>query len=751
MDRGLILQRYNRFYAKLLFKVVQAQAFLTQWKNAHKRILIAGVIICLLLSSFLFLMPYKQSFELYFSNDNILSALRSLLGGIGAALIGATAIVFSLIVFSMQTNIERMPHGLFRKFGSDLLLLGSFLGSFVIATLVASMSLIQNNKLSIYAIFLSVWGVIAVLILFLYAYQRALKLINPITQLTLMYNAVRRDLVKWDRLATRAQDIIVNHDDDKSKIENPNEKLLDVKRFIFLKNNRGWEKTAVQAINYCISYAKRYAELGDYDVSDYSFDRIMYINATYCSVKRGTYIEDNPLLNIFDNSDAFINLSLEHLRQTMQTALARGDEKLAASTLRGMSGLYGVYLSIEYAGRSRSKHHAMLAAGYISSAVESVIPHNMADVMMEGIKLMGRNSVNALSYANASDIVGTIQKISIFSAVSLKNTVLQPVTLTAFSQFSDINIQLIIKGDINSGFTMDILQKSISEAAIVFLHTEDTPINSRHSYILSPYYSVANDAGFISRIKEIVNYLVDNKIEAKSSRVIIKNVEKWAEKLYQSQKEVLLVAANKRSSFIYDLIPWNVMVCEVLLAISESQLCDEYHSEKLKRHSVWLIATFSWLPDEQEVVTFVNNGSFVDSIFEAAMMGLTRNSPDFYDMCKKILEGWVKKTAEHVSTRSGFEEAIKSLVALTVKEGTVDARNKLLEKIKDIISQIKSPSKELRELTARHLLSNAKDYRYRAGFYSSVDIFLSQCDTDSMVALFTKIAEILNAEIPKVE
>ncbi|HAV1903919.1 TPA: hypothetical protein JG942_004427 [Enterobacter hormaechei subsp. steigerwaltii] len=751
MDRGLILQRYNRYYAKLLFKLVQAQAFLTQWKNAHKRILIVGAIIFLLLSTFLFLMPYKHAFELYFSNDNILSVLRSLLGGIGAALIGATAIVFSLIVFSMQTNIERMPHGLFRKFGSDLLLLGSFLGSFVIAILVASMSLIPSNKLSMYAIFLSVWGVIAVLILFLYAYQRALKLINPITQLTLMYNAVRRDLVKWDRLATRAQDIMVNHDDDKSKIESLNEKVLDVKRIIFLKNNHGWETTAVQAINYCISYAKRYAELGDYDVSDYSFDRIMYINAKYCSVKRGTYIEDNPLLNIVDNSDAFINLSLEHLRQTMQTALARGDEKLASSTLRGMSGLYGVYLSIEYAGRTRSKHHAMLAAGYISSAVESVIPQNMADVMMEGIKLMGRNSVKALSYANASDIVGTIQKISMFSTISLKNTVLQPVTLTAFSQFSDINIQLIIKGDINSGFTMDILQKSISEAAIVFLHTEDTPINSRHSYILSPYYSVANVTGFISRIKEIVNYLIDNKIEAESSKVIIRNVEKWADKLYQSQKEVLLVAANKRSSFIYDLISWNVMVCEVLLALSESQLCDDYHSEKLKKHSIWLIATLSWIPEEQEVVTFVNNGSLVDSIFEAAMMGLSRNSPEFYDMCKKILEGWVKKTAQHVSTRSGFEDAIKSLVALTVKEGTVDAQNKLLEKLNDILSKIKSPSKELRELTARHLLRNTKDYRYRAGFYSSVDIFLSQCDTDSTVALFTKVAEILNAESPKVE
>ncbi|MEP8851752.1 hypothetical protein ABKU49_18945 [Enterobacter hormaechei] len=751
MDRGLILQTYNRYYAKLLFKLVQVQAFLTQWINSHKRILIAGAIILLLFFSSLFLMPYKQSFELYFDDVNLLSSLRTLLGGIGAALIGATAIVFSLIVFSMQTNIERMPHGLFKKFGSDLLLLGSFLGSFVIAILVASMSLIPNNKLAVYAIFLCVWGVLAVLILFLYAYRRALKLINPITQLTLMYNSVRKDLVKWDRLATRAKDIMVNNDAEQSKNEKTNERLLDTKRFIFLKDNHGWEKTAVQAINYCISYAKRYAELGDYDVSDYSFDRIMHINATYCSVKRGTYIENNPLLNIIDNSDAFINLSLEHLRQTMQTALARGDEKLATSTLRGMSALYGVYLSIEYTGRGRSKHHAMLAAGYISSAVESVISHNMADVMMEGVRLMGRNCVMALRYSNASDIIGTVQKISLFSAASLKNTLLQPVTLTAFSQFSDINLQLIIKGDLNSGFAMENLQNSISQAAMVFLHTDDTVMDSRHSYTLGPYYSVASNGGFIQQFKGLVNYLIDTKIDGDSPDNIVRNIEVWASKLFQSQKEVLLVAAQRRSFFIYDLIYWDVMVCQVLLILSESELCDEHHSEKLKKHSVWLIATLSWLPEEQEVVTFVNNGSFIDSIFEAAMMGLTLNSPDFYGMCKKILEGWVKKTAKHMSTRSGFEEALKSLVALTVREGTVDAEYKLLEKVENILSEIKSPSKELREITARHLLRNAKTYRYRAGFYSPIDIFLSQCDADSIASLFTKIAEILIAEMPKAE
>lgn len=744
-------QRCNRFYANLLFKFIQVQAFLAQWKNSHKRILIAGAITSSLITSLVILMPYKSSFEFYFSNEALFSALRSLLGGIGAALIGATAIVFSLIVFSMQTNIERMPHGLFRRFGSDLLLLGSFLGSFIIAILVASMSLISNNKSSMYAVFFSTWGVLAVLILFLYAYQRALRLINPITQLSFMYNTVRRDLIRWDRLATKAQGLMEHHAIDKKNIGSHNEKQLDVKRLVFLKHNNVWEKSAIQAINYCISYAKRYAEIGDYDVSDYSFDRIMNINATYCFVKRGTYIENNPLLVVVDDSDTFINLSLEQLRQTMQTALAKGDERLAASTLRGMSGLYGVYLSIEYIGRSRSKHHAMLAAGYISSAVESVIPHNMADVMMEGIRLMGRNSVKALSYANASDIVGTIQKISIFSAISLKNTLLQPVTLTAFSQFSDINIQLIIKGDVNSGFTMEILQKSISEAAIVFLHTEDTPMNSRHSYILSPYYSVVNDAGFISRVKNLVNYLIDNKIESESSKIIIMNIEEWAGKLYQSQKDVLLVAAKKRSSFIYDLIPWNIMVCEILLTLSESQLCDEYHSEKLKKHSVWLISTFSWISEEQEVVTFINNVSFTDSIFEAAIMGLTFNCPDFYDMCKRILEGWVKKTAMHVSTRSGFEEAIKSLVALAVNEGTEEAEAKLVDKLKGIFLGIDSPSMELRALTARHLLRNAKNYRYRAGFYSPVDVFLSRVDADRTLPLFTKIADVLCVDIPKKE
>ena len=38
---------------------------------------------------------------------------------VGAALLGATAIVASLVLFAMQVNVELMPSGLFKRLSSD--------------------------------------------------------------------------------------------------------------------------------------------------------------------------------------------------------------------------------------------------------------------------------------------------------------------------------------------------------------------------------------------------------------------------------------------------------------------------------------------------------------------------------------------------------------------------------------------------------------------------------------------------------
>jgi hypothetical protein len=54
------------------------------------------------------------------------------------------------------------------------------------------------------SILVALWGIAGILLLFLYAYRRALQLINPIEQLNIMSTVVRRDLRKWSRLADNA-------------------------------------------------------------------------------------------------------------------------------------------------------------------------------------------------------------------------------------------------------------------------------------------------------------------------------------------------------------------------------------------------------------------------------------------------------------------------------------------------------------------------------------------------------------------
>ena len=45
---------------------------------------------------------------------------------VGTALIGATAIAFSLVVFAVQVNVTRLPHTLFRTLSRDWRILAYF-------------------------------------------------------------------------------------------------------------------------------------------------------------------------------------------------------------------------------------------------------------------------------------------------------------------------------------------------------------------------------------------------------------------------------------------------------------------------------------------------------------------------------------------------------------------------------------------------------------------------------------------------
>ncbi|KDB58217.1 hypothetical protein AZ16_1187 [Bordetella bronchiseptica B18-5 (C3)] len=739
--------RLKKVYVITALRLYRVRIRLDHWRQHHGLKLAMIVLLAAMLSS-VFAMPLLQRVAGgYFSGGESLATLRTLLGGTGAALIGAAAIAFSLVVFAMQINVERMPHGLFRRLSSDRKLLGSFLGSFLTAVVVAATSLIPDGGWAIPAIVTALWGIATIVLLFLYAYQRALQLINPIEQLSIMSKAARRDLHRWNRWADKAA-ILLSEEPQPGAVDNGTDLHFNAPKAHFFQVNSHWTKVAGQAIHYAISYAKRFAEQGDYEVTEHAFERIMLINATYCAAKHGTFVGSNPFFEMPGTTDGFINMSLEQLRQTMQLALAKGDERLAESTLRAIGRLYGVYLKIEYPGRDRSKYHALLAAGYMGSAVESVVPHNMPDLMMEGIRLMGCASRLALDHTSPTEIISAVQKIAALSYVGVLRTDHQPVTLTAFEQLAEVTYDLIAKGKRDIRFPVRQLRLAVTEAAKRFLATPDTPLGSIHRNTLGPYFSSTSASSLRGRFTSLVNQLLEAPVDNTRAGEIIGSFEKWADQIYESQKELLLLAVQKRSSFSYDSITWTIGISEQLNALSNAPACPQYLKDKLRKHAIWLVSTLSWLPEDKESVTFAANYSLTENLFEAASGGYQRECRGFYETCKRLLLGWARKGGRHETGWGILETAVNGLVALAIGEGTQAAATVLKTEFREMLNSEGAPPPELRARAATRLARSVDEFRHADATHSRIDHVLAQLDQAAVRALMREMAEILASDPP---
>lgn len=140
------------------------------WKLRYGNIAFYTVLI-LLVSASAYLSPALQYvLASYYSTGPTLDSLRGLILNVGSALIGAAAIVTSLVMFAMQVNIERMPHGLFRRLSSDRKLLGAFALAFLLAIGVATLSTFVDQARLAQVVLAASWAVVFILICFMYAY-----------------------------------------------------------------------------------------------------------------------------------------------------------------------------------------------------------------------------------------------------------------------------------------------------------------------------------------------------------------------------------------------------------------------------------------------------------------------------------------------------------------------------------------------------------------------------------------------------
>lgn len=731
-----------RRIAALWQHTYRTQYQLGVWKLRYGNIAFYAVLI-LLVSATTYLSPVLQNVLVsHYSTGPALESLRSLILNVGSALIGAAAIVTSLVLFAMQVNIERMPHGLFRRLSADRKLLGAFALAFLLAVGVATLSTLVDQARLAQAVLAASWAVVFILISFMYAYRRALVLINPLRQLGILIQDTRKELRAWARRAQRAMPLL-ERDESASATSSPLDSTHDLARTAFFQINNRWTDGAKRAIRHAMSFARRYAEQGDYEVSGAALNAVVGINAAYIESKGKTFYANNPFVDNPRSSDSFINDTLEHLRQNLQSGIARRDEQQIEQTLQAMAVLVRVYLGIDYSSPHASKSHAQLAAGYLASAVQSVVPHGMADVLLEGQRLMGQSAQYILAHGDPNDIATLSEKIALIACTGCAKDDYRPVTMEGMTQLANLTFDLLRSGSRDIHFAVGEVRRDVALVAKLFLNVPDTPLSSSHSTFLGPYYSSTSMQSLRSRLTALANAISEAQPDNTDAQSIIRNIERWADGLYQTEKKLFLEAVKAKSHFAFDMIHWITGVTEILLAVSNAPACSHHSQEELRKHARWLIATLTWIPDDKETVTFVENFQMTETLLESAVDARNRGCDEIAKEIGEILLSWTFKGGKYQSGWGILERGLCGLAAFALLAENEQA-SELIEAIVTHLSREGAPSQEIRDRAARGILKRSESL-YKDEYWSSrINIEISRADYKKLSALFQQIAGLLS-------
>jgi hypothetical protein len=731
-----------RRIAALWQHTYRTQYKLGVWKLRYGDIAFYAVLL-LLVSATAYLSPTLQNkLVSYYSTGPALESLRSLILNVGSALIGAAAIVTSLVLFAMQVNIERMPHGLFRRLSADRKLLGAFALAFLMAVGVATLSTVVDQARLAQVVLAASWAVVFILISFMYAYRRALVLINPLRQLGILIQDTRKELQAWARRAQRAMPLL-ERDESASTTSSPLDPTHDLTRTAFFQINNRWTDGAKRAIRHAMSFARRYAEQGDYEVSGAALNAVVGINAAYIESKGKTFYADNPFVDSPLSSDSFFNDTLEHLRQNAQSGIARRDEQQIEQTLQAMAALVQVYLGIDYSSPYATKSHAQLATGYLAGSVQSLVPHGMADVLLEGQRLMGQSAQYLLAHGDPNDIATLSEKIALIACTGCAKEDYRPVTMEGMTQLANLTFDLLRSRSRDIYFAVGEIRRDVALVAKLFLKVPDTPLSSSHSTFLGPYYSSTSMQSLRSRLRALANAISEAQPDNTDAKSVIRNIERWADGLYQTEKELLLEAVKAKSHFAFDMIHWITGVTEILLAVSNAPACDHHSQEELRKHAGWLIATLTWIPDDKETVTFVENFRMTETLFEAAMDARNRGCDDIAKEIGKSLLSWTFKGGSYQTGWDVLERGLCGLAAFALLGGDEQV-SALRTALAAHLSRDSAPAQEIRDRAAREISERAASL-YRGGHWSSrIDMAIAQSDHEKLRSLLEEIAGLLS-------
>jgi hypothetical protein len=687
----------------------------------------------------------RQSLTAYFSGEQLLSVLRTLFVTVGGALVGATAIGFSVVMIAVQLNFARIPHGLFRRLSSDLQLLGAFALTFILAVVVATLSVIPDSSWSSAASLTAVGATIAILALFLSGYRRALHLINPSVQLAMIHNSATHSMRHWVQRAERMAPLIDMPDTPASR-DGTEDLGHDMRRLLFFRANPHWTNDGQEAVAYAVSFARRYSEQGDSEVAEATLNAIVAIQSFYVHAKGRTFFAPNPIFDIPEASDAFINHALEQMRQLADIALTRMDEEALRQVFRALAQLVRVYCAIDYSNKHvAEKHHARLAANYLTRAVERVLPRDNPDVLMEGVRLIGQSAQALLAAGSASEVTILTEKLGQLSCAGAIKESYRPVTLVGMEQLARVTFDLLRSKSYDIHFAVKELRGDVELVAKMFLNIPDTPLGSAHSMYLAPYFSLAQRDTFGDWLTNLTNALSEAKADDKDALRVLRHIEHWADGLYQFARDLLLAAIQKRSHFTFDILHWIAHVTKLLSTLSHAPVAETGHlKSELEKHASWLISTLSWIPDDRDATSFVEANGVTELLFEAAQDAAARKSNNLAERARELLFKWGFSAGCHRIGWAILERSLSALAALVLLSGDPNAVGWLRAEISKALAAGEAPEQDVRDQAAKGIRERARNLRSHDFEFSRIERAMQAADPQAMRTLLNEIADGLS-------
>lgn len=724
--------------ARFWVTVYRASFWLSRRCYLHRKLLYFVVLLAILVAAGLLVEPLQRWLEHRFPKDAGLERFQPLALTLGSALIGATAIVASLVLFAVQVNIERMPHGLFRRLTGDWRLLGAFAAAFLIAITVTFLSTLLSSEWLSFGLLAMTGALVAILSLFFYAYTRALSLINPIHQLQILLFDAQRDLNKWECRSRRIGPIFGNPDDQPTD--------FDSSKDLFFQRHPQWSNELMSALVHSMSFSVRYAEQGDHEVSAAALHTVVKLNAAYINAKGKTFSNSSPFIISPFASDEVINETLEHVRRNVQTALGRKDEQSLQQCFQTLSNLVHLYLFIPYPGIESDKHHAAIASRYLFESVSSVVPYNMTDVVLGGLRNMGWAASNIIHYGNPSQSLPIIEKVTVLAVAHLARVEGRPVTIEAMGLFSRITFELLRCERRDVRFAFRQLRTNITLVVESVLNFPDPPLTLTHSNLLGPYFSSTDLQSLHSQLPSLVNAIAEADAGNESARLYMSHIDQWMDEAFITHRQLFERAVSVHSSFTTVLIQWISNVAEMLMFLSCAPACEDHLQDALRTHARRMVATLTFIPDDQDSVSVGEVHNLTETFYRCILVALKQDCNEVAGNIAGYLLSWTFKAGKYETGWGTLGLGLGALAVVALRQGEAHGR-RLTEEVANRLAQANPPPEVSRQRAADQLLAYAAHPRNLDGAASSIEIGIARAEQEQLTPLLREIANLLHPEV----